>query len=434
MKKRASRIAFALCSFCFTLILGEVMLHYLGYRPGIYTRTEMFRPVDSLILYQNFENDEDGIYHFSSLVYDSLESCFDCKNLSCNTIELQNKFHKNDDPFAVYRAFCNLNTDIPNDSELGNALRNIRQNPIWADSSWVDALTTYTTRPFNKEGFKGIPTQPYTSTRCPKIMLVGDSFVYGLSASPITGSFYDRLLARGYLIYNFGIPGTDPAQYAAIIEKYIALLKPDAVVVCFFPGNDLMKFERQVKKEYPIEHLTNAGMLNTIICGQYYDAKSAYAYYLNLISVPQQGTFGKICSQSIISSLFWGLLYQVGWVAHPDREKWEQCDGISTETSIKITRTYIDQWESVCKKENVRLFNAILPDIDSKANDQNGLRTDRELMEKLFGQNYRAPADYRFKAQEHYYGDDKHFNSDGSRIYANFLDSMLRQAGITPQP
>jgi hypothetical protein len=62
-----------------------------------------------------------------------------------------------------------------------------------------------------------------------KVMLVGDSFAWGMSANPVYNSYADFLLAKGYCVYNLGIIGTDPAQYEAVVKKYTPILQPDVI-------------------------------------------------------------------------------------------------------------------------------------------------------------------------------------------------------------
>ena len=57
-------------------------------------------------------------------------------------------------------------------------------------------------------------------------MFLGDSYTWGSSARPITESFVDLVKRAGYCTFNFGIPGTDPCQYAALAEKWLPLLHP----------------------------------------------------------------------------------------------------------------------------------------------------------------------------------------------------------------
>ena len=93
----------------------------------------------------------------------------------------------------------------------------------------------------NQDGFRGNDFK-YVQTQATKIFLAGDSFTWGATAEPVTNSFASLLQAAGYYIYNAGIPGTGPAQYQQLVEKYVPLLKPDAVAVCLYAGNDLKPY------------------------------------------------------------------------------------------------------------------------------------------------------------------------------------------------
>src|SRR5690606_31822779 len=108
------------------------------------------------------------------------------------------------------------------DSPVFEAYNTIYSSPDTSDEYYT-AVKRYLYHPFNKDGFRGIEFKKHR-TRCKRILVIGDSFVYGMSAKPFYNSFYDILLSQGYMVYAAGIPGTDPAQYAAIAEKYIPIL------------------------------------------------------------------------------------------------------------------------------------------------------------------------------------------------------------------
>ena len=79
------------------------------------------------------------------------------------------------------------------------------------------AYLDYATAPVNEEGFKSIAFKKYETEKT-SILLLGDSFTWGLTAVPSFKSFADVLAARGYVVYNTGIVGNDPAYYAAIAK------------------------------------------------------------------------------------------------------------------------------------------------------------------------------------------------------------------------
>jgi lysophospholipase L1-like esterase len=72
------------------------------------------------------------------------------------------------------------------------------------------------------------------------VMILGDSFTWGASASPINESFPDVLRKAGYRVHNLGIPGIGPRQYQRMADEYLPRLKPDVVVVALYLGNDFL--------------------------------------------------------------------------------------------------------------------------------------------------------------------------------------------------
>jgi len=71
--------------------------------------------------------------------------------------------------------------------------------------------------------------------------------VWGSHATPIDSCFVDLLDSEEtFLCYNAGVPGTDPAQYAAIADLYVPLLRPDFTVVAVYLANDLMSEPRML--------------------------------------------------------------------------------------------------------------------------------------------------------------------------------------------
>jgi hypothetical protein len=407
------------------LILSEFTLNKLGYKPHFYTNYRYFTPKDSLIVYKNFSNDSLGIYHFSELVYDSQKFYSNKGALPPESITGQ--LHPIDNTWNVYEDFrivrSGIRSNFCNASELCSALKKIEVGAISStDTFWKQQLKLYSKEPFNTHGFRSIPFLRSEKKNTPKVMIVGDSFVYGVSCNPITNSFADILLARGYLVYNFGIPGTDPAQYLAIIEQYLPILKPDILVVCFFPANDLMYFTRKVEKSQPIEYLTNAGIFFSNICGKFYPPDSAFIYYKNLLSIPQNNMFNKFCGQTAIGALLWGTLYKFGVVTHKERDSYEQCHG-QLVGAITNTKKYIDAWKRICSKENVLLIDAVLPVVQENKPFYN-----EDLLDKLFESKYYHLPTSSISVKEHFPTNDQHFNSLGNKLFADYLDGIIKSS------
>lgn len=73
----------------------------------------------------------------------------------------------------------------------------------------------------------------------PRLLLLGDSFTWGTGASMHQLSYASLLAGSDYTVFNTGIPGVAPNQYATIAEQYVEELNPDKVLVFIYGGNDL---------------------------------------------------------------------------------------------------------------------------------------------------------------------------------------------------
>ncbi|MFY9344397.1 MAG: hypothetical protein WAT39_18030, partial [Planctomycetota bacterium] len=93
--------------------------------------------------------------------------------------------------------------------------------------------------PTNELGFYDAPFASRSPARPTTIAMVGDSF----SASFVPHPYHYTTLAEqelgGSEVWNVGWPALGPAEYAALLERYVLPLDPDAVVVSLFLGNDL---------------------------------------------------------------------------------------------------------------------------------------------------------------------------------------------------
>ena len=132
----------------------------------------------------------------------------------------------------------------------------------------------------NKEGFRDQDFAEQLASDRPRIMFVGDSFTYGVSASPITNCFADRIETCGYTAFNFGVPGVGPEQYAAVVEKYLPIVKPDMLAVMVFLGNDVNWFPWKLQPYQLPFHSTNVGQIYAYDKnGNRMTAAQAYKYY-----------------------------------------------------------------------------------------------------------------------------------------------------------
>lgn len=145
------------------------------------------------------------------------------------------------------------------------------------------------------------------------VLLVGDSYTSGCCADAYSQSFAGLLTGSDeYEILNFGVGGTDPLQYELVVKKYLPLLKPDAVVVVSYLGNDEMPYDRTPKPLIPICYPIKDGHWLNSEYPIYYnradthlenfeDAKAFYYTYYSLRS-EQSNFFEKLIRPSIILS------------------------------------------------------------------------------------------------------------------------------------
>jgi len=423
----------ALFAFVVALLLSEVFVRLWVIRPGHINVLGGFNRVDSLIEYQNFCTDEVGIYKFSPWITDSLLVYYDCKTRKVTNPSVKAAIFDGDKIYYVYQSFCKEKTNV--DFSLRwwlNAIHNGEENPVSClkltkdkllnhqlsfDKGWQAAFLDYCEHPFNTDGFRGIALKEHQTTQL-KVLIIGDSFVYGMDAHPMQNSFTDLLLTKGYLVYACGIPGTDPAQYAAIAEKYIPIVKPDVVISCFYTGNDYMNYYREPKSNEPHEYITNAGFYSSNPTGVHMSVFEAYNLYVHLSTFPDSNnrTFDRLCSRSGLGTLLWNALYQKGYRSHPSQQYFGLAHQIPKDSIYARTKTYADRFANTCKKYNVPQLAAVIPDLDSPHFDTLGLQI-------LFDNNYYMPNN--LVLEEDYFEKGFHFNNSGSIKFANFLDSLL---------
>jgi hypothetical protein len=432
-KKLASTVL-VLGSVMLSLFLGEFCLRMLGYQPSIYKKTDGFEKVDSLIEYKNFTTDELGIYKFSTWVSDSFPKYFDPKSGKIENELLANSLYNIDQIDYVHQSFFRLSDPdafntlhwigtrwYQKDDESTRTANFYRSLLKKVQLSFLDsAIVAYLKKPFNEEGFRSISFKAKCGNK-KRILLIGDSFVYGMCARPFYNSFYDILLSEGYCVFNAGIPGTDPAQYAAIAEKYVPLLKPDLVIVCFYPGNDYMQYERKVSSGFPHEHIINAGFLSSNVGGNYYSAEEVYHIYLKHLSIPETTMFNRLCCKSVISTLLWSILAQVGLVEQPCNLAINSML-LGTDKTIITTKKYVDRWNEICTNNGARHINIIIPEYFGKKTGD-WLQPNIDIIDSIFEASCIYPDSFSFKND--FPKGDYHFNNTGHKKFAKSLANAI---------
>ena len=98
----------------------------------------------------------------------------------------------------------------------------------------------------NSHGFRDRERMFETTSHAPRIVALGDSFTYGAGVTydEIFTTVLERRLqdtAPGLEVINLGVSGWDPSEEFHLLKIYGSRFHPDAVMMNFFIGNDIMR-------------------------------------------------------------------------------------------------------------------------------------------------------------------------------------------------
>lgn len=289
-----------------------------------------------------------------------------------------------------------------------------------ADSTYWDAYGLC----INPDGFRSKPLNQLDSAK-KKVLFIGDSFTWGMSAKPFFDSSFCDLLQKNtsYEIINTGIPAADPAQYAAIATNYVPQLKPNMVVVAFFMGNDLMKEDRTVAPHQSFYYWTNAGAVLADMDGRHYNtAQDAYNYLVNeryyLVNPPHW--WQRVINKSALLSRLYAATFRV-------REK---IDYERLRKHTDITKKYLRAVAATCAAHHVPLRLLLIPEVKEADIDGNSYRD--KYSDLLSDPSLK---DYWLMLNNHkaLFNDypDGHLNNEGHYYYyqqlKQVIDSTLQQ-------
>lgn len=271
----------------------------------------------------------------------------------------------------------------------------------------------------NEAGFRS-PDFTRLDTLKKKVLLIGDSFTYGMSATPIEGRCFADILRNetNYEVINTGIPAADPVQYEQIANKYIPILKPDYVLVMFFMGNDLMKYDRPIVPGEPYCYFTNAGALLADIDGKHFkNVNEIYDYILKgkyYLGAPKN-IAEKIIAKSALLSRLYSVRFRI-------QEKIEYERMIN---NTAITKKYLASIKSICIANHVPVKFVLIPEIKeagwplekyvTKYADillDSNLKNDWVMFENRKSNFNNYP--------------DAHLNNEGHRFYADSIKAFLK--------
>jgi hypothetical protein len=282
-------------------------------------------------------------------------------------------------------------------------------------------VVDYIFHPINENGFRSLSFRQVKSER-KKVMLIGDSFTYGQSALDLSNSFADQLLADGFIVYNMGIPGADPAQYLAIAQRYLPILKPDFLIINVYAGNDIIYYQRKPEPNVPLFYFTNAGcIMNHPLHKYLYSPQKALDFALSSTMIPQRTYWDKFCSLTSTGTMVWKVMAKIGWVSISPIE-FE--DYYSQAQKLKLKAPSLNNELMLIKKlaiqANSKCLISFIPEVkgvlglSSPAHYQ-GLNWEKDY---LFFPDLKTE-DYNISLQ--------HFNDQGHYNYSKFLELELNK-------
>jgi hypothetical protein len=276
----------------------------------------------------------------------------------------------------------------------------------------VPEHSSYTkNKSINRDGFRGNPFE-YVDTPRAKILLIGDSFTWGSTARPLTNCFADLLQQAGYYVYNGGMPGVDPQQYALMAKKYTSLLKPDVVAVCLYLGNDIRSQPLVMQPNKNLYYLTNFGNLrgyddNGIF---FKDAQEAFRYLKNKKCGRCTDPWSYFLFKTVVGKGVYDILNHRRNVKYDPSRQWV------TNALAEIRET--------CRATGSRLMIFIIPFPNRNTQKNKTIEKSLELFKQF---QYYYPGD--FQNIDYRPPPDCHFNNSGHRKYADFILGVLKQNG-----
>jgi hypothetical protein len=284
-----------------------------------------------------------------------------------------------------------------------------------ADSAYWAARNTGV----NKDGFRSPDFDKIDSTK-KKVLFIGDSFTWGLSANPVVNHCFVDLVRNenNYEVINLGIPATDPPQYYTLAKKYMPRFKPDITFIIFFMGNDLMTEYREVKPFDPFYYDTNAGAIMSDLDGIHFNSAQAvyhYAMYERYFLRTPKNIFEWVISKSALLSRIYSVKFRI-----EEKLKYE-----AVVKDSHITKKYLKQIQQVAKQNNLVVKFILVPEIkDANRSLENYRRKFTDILDDNDLKNdwIMLP---NSKSNFNDYPDG-HLNNQGHRHYADCIEAYLK--------
>ncbi len=269
----------------------------------------------------------------------------------------------------------------------------------------------------NNEGFR---SREFTDTCAgqQRLLMLGDSFLWGLAAEPQSACFADLLDAE-YCIYNTGIIGAAPNQYEAIATTYIPQLKPHITCLFLFAGNDILFFDAPLRPFVPNNFWTEGMGLSSVInegCGEirYFDtADTAYSYFLNRFSLhTRKSWFLKALSFTHVGTYLYFL------IKSPNTPP--SCDEYNKNLK-PITLHYLQRIKALAEQHHSKFLLFVIP-------EKNAIPTTLDELYDRYPCEFDGFKPYlplNLTTSDYALGGDMHFNNEGHAKYASFVKEVL---------
>ncbi len=412
----AASIFLLFIALALILSISEYFLLKMGVKPGYRLYSIYFHPVDTLYNIEGFYADSNGVFCVSQSAREFIAGELKTKNSPLELIPY--KMNQSPEIYSLSEDFLELR-DTCFSNEFKSFIEKIGSGEDTSEHDFYGAVKQYLLSPINSNGFKSIEFKKYDTKR-KSILLLGDSFTWGHSTSNKTNSFADLLLAKGYVVYNTGISGTDPGQYLQLAKILIPQLQPDYVLVNFFIGNDIQYFNREPQPYMPVFYSTNGGNLVSCPEGVYLNsAEEAYDYTLSVFTIPTaHNRFNKFCAKTALGTLMWRALAKIGIADATLPRFMEYTKKVkAAETTYPFSDVKLRQIRDITRLHGGTFLLLAIPMLEGRRflfpKDHKG------LFENI--QYFVPPV-----KEEYYNARDGHFNDKGSRAYADFIDSLLR--------
>lgn len=360
------KVLISIVSFLIGLVILECTLYFLGYRPGYFYNYNKY-PQYKIDIY-------DSIYVLPFFYSDSIGMP------------------------KIKKEFSNENFDKSYFKS---------QNQI---------LQSYNDRNINSDGFSTLEFDSIPSQK-KKIILLGDSFTWGLSGNEYIDSTFAQHLQKfdtNATIINLSVPGIDIAGYEAIIDYYIDKIKPELVILNFYK-NDFVFYDKKIlPNEWNDIFLTNSGPylnINYDLSTEdsifvFKKAIDAHNYYVNKLTL-----FNKTSSSREIFFRSCNTLTQLYHLLFKrpilplEYNKFKRED---------FTLKYLNRIINKVHNNHSQFILSIIPSIDSqykinnKSISQYFSNVENLIIQKQYPDSFFIP-------------NDGHFNSKAHKIYAESL-------------